>query len=102
MFHPSHTLTQDSKDHAILQNFEGTGTDKIIGLKGISLADQVFPWCTERSLDVQGEGTETPSTGSLKHRQLQDVFVQMHGDVCAQFIWEVMQQLREDEDKTRL
>lgn len=44
---------------------------------------------------MQGEGAQTPSAGSLKYRQLQDVFVQMHGNVSSQFIWEIMQQLRE-------
>lgn len=63
-------------------------------MQGISMADEVLPWCTEGGLDVQGQRAQTPSAGSLKHRQLQDVFVQMHGNICSQFIWEVMQQLR--------
>lgn len=65
------------------------------------MADEVLPWCTEGSLDVQGERAQTPSAGPLKHRQLQDVFVQMHGDICSQFIWVVMKQLRANERKKR-
>lgn len=63
------------------------------------MAYKVFPWCTEGGLDVQGEGAQTPSAGMLKYRQLQDVFVQVHGYVSSQFIWEVMQQLRKRTEK---
>lgn len=58
------------------------------------MADEVFSGCAEGSLDVQGEGTQTPSAGSLKHRQLQDVLVQMHGNVSSQLIREFTEQLR--------
>lgn len=49
---------------------------------------------------MQGEGAQTPPTGPLKHWQLQDVLVQVHGDVRTKFIWEVTQQLtgKEKED----
>lgn len=63
------------------------------------MADKVFSWCTKGGLNVQGEGAQAPSAGSLKHRQLQDVFVQMHGNVSSQFIWEVMQQLKQKTGK---
>jgi len=94
MFDTQCTLTQDGQDHAIFQNLQGARADKVVGLESISVAYEVFPGCTERGLDVQGEGAQTPSAGVLEHRQLQDVFVQVHGDVRSQLIWEVMQQLR--------
>lgn len=61
------------------------------------MPNKVFSWCTEGGLNVQGQGTQTPSAGSLKYRQLKDVFVQVHGNVSSQLIWKVMQQLRRQE-----
>lgn len=88
-------LTQDGDDHVIFQNLQGTRTDKVVGLQGVSVADEVFSRCTEGGLDVQREGAQAPSAGSLEYRQLQDVLVQVHGDVSAQLIWEVVQQLKQ-------
>lgn len=88
------TLTQDGQNHAIFENLQGTRADKVIGLQGVSVADEIFPRCTEGRLDVQGEGAQTPSAGSLEDGQLQDVFVQVHGDVSPQLIGEVVEQLR--------
>lgn len=66
-----------------------------MGVKGISVSDEVFTWGAERSLDVQGEWTQAPSTGRGEEGQLQDVLVEVHGDVRAQLIREVVQQLEE-------
>lgn len=63
---------------------------------------EVLPRCAEGCLDVQGERAQTPSAGMLKHRQLQDVFVQVHSDVSSQFIREVMQQLRKRTETNKL
>lgn len=54
------------------------------------MAEEVLSWGAEGGLDVQGEGAQAPSAGVLENRQLQDVFVQVHGDVSAQLIGEVM------------
>lgn len=58
------------------------------------MSEEVLSWGAEGGLDVQGEGAQTPSAGVLENGQLQDVFVQVHGDVSAQLIGEVMQQLK--------
>lgn len=47
------------------------------------MAEEVLSRGAEGGLDVQGEGAQTPSAGVLENRQLQDVFVQVHGDVSA-------------------
>lgn len=60
------------------------------------MAKEIFSGCAKGGLDVQGEGAQTPSAGVLKHRQLQDVFVQVHSDVGSQFIREVVQQLKKE------
>lgn len=101
MVRPLCTLTQYGLDHSIFQNLKGAGADKIISVQGISVADEVFSRCAEGGFDVQRKGTQTPSAGSFEHRQLQDVFVQMHGNICPQLVWEVMQQLQEQEEKSR-
>lgn len=88
-----HTLTQDGLDHAVFQNLQGTGADEIVCLQGVSVAYEVLPRRTEGGLDVQGEGAQAPSAGAFEHGQLQNVFVQVHGDVGTQLIREVMQQL---------
>lgn len=93
------TLTQDGLDHAVFQNLQGTGADKIVCLQGVSVAYEVLPRRTEGGLDVQGEGAQAPSAGALEHGQLQNVFVQVHGDVGSQLIREVMQQLRKRREK---
>lgn len=48
---------------------------------------------------MQRERAQAPAAGALKHGQLQDVLVQVHGDVGAQLIGEVMQQLQEAMEK---
>lgn len=63
------------------------------------MAYEVLPRRTEGGLDVQGEGAQAPSAGVLEHGQLQNVFVQVHGDVGSQLIREVMQQLRKRREK---
>lgn len=63
------------------------------------MPEEVLSWGAEGGLDVQGEGAQTPSAGVLENGQLQDVFVQVHGDVSAQLIGEVMQQLKKNNPK---
>lgn len=60
------------------------------------MADEELARRTEGSLDVQGEGAQAPSTGVFKHRELQDVLVEVHGDVSSQLVWEVVQELNEN------
>lgn len=45
------------------------------------MPDEIFTWSAERSLDVQGERAQAPSTGRGEEGQLQDVLVEVHGDV---------------------
>lgn len=67
----------------------------MVGVQGITMPDEVLARGTERGLDVQREGAQAPSTGRGKQWQLQDVLVQVHGDVCPQLIRKVMQKLEE-------
>lgn len=63
-------------------------------MQSITLSDQVLSRDTEGGFYVKGEGAETATTGPLKDRQLEDVLIQMHGDVSPQLIREVVQELR--------
>lgn len=94
------TLTQDGLDHSIFQNLQGTRADKVVCLQSVSVAYEELPRCTERGLDLQGEGAQAPSACALKHGELQDVLVQVHGDVGSQFVREIVQELtRQSADK---
>lgn len=63
-------------------------------MQSISLSDEVLSGDTEGGFYVKGERAETAATGPLKDRQLEDVLIQMHGDVGPQLIREVVQELR--------
>lgn len=63
-------------------------------MQRVALADEVLSGHAEGRLDVQRERAQAPATGALEDGQLQDVFVQMRGDVGAQLVGEVVQQLR--------
>lgn len=62
-------------------------------MKRIALTDQVLPRDTERGFYMEGERAQAATTGPLKDRQLENVLIQMHGDVSPQLIREVMQEL---------
>lgn len=63
-------------------------------MQSITLSDEVLSRDAERGFYVKGERAETATTGPLKDRQLEDVLIQMHGDVSPQLIREVVQELR--------
>lgn len=63
-------------------------------MQGVALADEVLSRGTKGGLNVQREGAQTPSASTLEDRQLQNVLVEVHGDVGTQLIWEVMQELQ--------
>lgn len=63
-------------------------------MQGIPVPDEVFSRSTEGGFNVQREWTQAPSTGRGEERQLQNVFIQVHGDVCPQLVREVMQKLK--------
>lgn len=67
----------------------------MLGVERVSVANEILSGGTERGLDVEGEGAQAPPACRGEERQLQDVLVQVHGDVCAQLVWEVVQQLQE-------
>lgn len=62
-------------------------------MKCIALTDQVLPGDTEGGLYMERERAQAAPTRPLKDRQLEDVLVQMHGDVSPQLVREVMQEL---------
>lgn len=59
----------------------------------VTLTDEVFPRDAEGGFYMEGERAQTATTGPLKDWQLEDVLVQMHGNVCPQLIGEVVQEL---------
>lgn len=56
--------------------------------------DEVLPRGTKGGPEGQGQGAQAASTGSLKKRQLQNLLVQVHGNVGPELIWEALQQLQ--------
>jgi len=86
-------FTQYGEHHAVPQHLQGPRADKVVGVEGVALADEVLPGRAEGRLDVQRERAQAPPAGALEHGQLQDVLVQVHGDVRPQLIGEVMEEL---------
>lgn len=48
---------------------------------------------------MQRERAQAAAAGRGEERQLQDLLVQVHGDVGAQLVGKVLQQLQEDEEE---
>lgn len=44
---------------------------------------------------MQGQRAQAAPAGALEQGQLQDLLVQVHGDVGAELVWEVLQKLPE-------
>lgn len=62
-------------------------------MQRVTLPDQVLPGGAEGRLDVEGEGAEAAAACPLEDGQLEDVLVQVHGDVGPQLIGEVVEEL---------
>lgn len=62
-------------------------------MQRVALTDEVLPRDAEGGFYMEGERAQTATTGSLKNRQLEDVLIQVHGDVGPQLIREVVQEL---------
>lgn len=90
---PSPYRTQDGQHHAVFQHFHGPGADKEDGLQSVALSQEVLSGSAEGGLDVQREGAQAAATGGGEQRQLQDLLVQVHGDVGSQLVREVLEQL---------
>lgn len=93
--------TQDGQHHPVLQHLHGPRAHEEDGLQGVALPQQVLAGCAEGRLDVQRQRAQAAAAGRREERQFQDLLVQVHGDVGAQLVWEVLQQLgrEEEEDK---
>lgn len=65
-------------------------------MEGVTLANEVLSGRAEGGFDVQRERAQAPPAGALEHGQLQDVLVQVHGDVRPQLIREVVEELDVD------
>lgn len=86
-------FTQNGQHSVVLQYFHGTWAYKVDSLEGVALADEELPRSAKGGLDDEGEGAQTPPAGRFKERQLQQLVIQVHGDISPQFVWEVLQQL---------
>ena len=89
-------LTQDGQHRVVLQDLHGPGAHEVDGLQGVPLPDEELARGAEGGLDDEGEGAQTPPAGGFKERQLQQLLVQVHGDVGPQLVREVLQQLRRE------
>lgn len=86
-------FTENGEHSAVLQHFHGARAHKVDSLEGVALADEELPGGREGGLDNKGEGAQAAPAGRLEERQLQQLFIQMHGDVCPQLVREILQQL---------
>lgn len=93
--------TQNGQHRVVLQNLHGARADEVDGLERVPLADEELPRSAEGVLDDQRQGAQTPPAGGLEQRQLQQLFVQVHGDVGPQLVRKVLQQL-EDKRQNRV
>lgn len=87
------SLTQYGQHCVVLKHLHRARAHKVDGLQRVALTDEELSGCAEGGLNDQRERAQTPAAGRLEKRQLQQLFVQVHGDVCSQLIREVLQQL---------
>ncbi|TNN54377.1 hypothetical protein EYF80_035395 [Liparis tanakae] len=80
-------------DH-LVGSRQGPGADKVVGVQRVTLTDEVLPGDAEGGFYVERQRAQAAATGPLKNRQLEDVLIQMHGDVSPQLIGEVVEELR--------
>ncbi len=62
-------------------------------MQRIALTDEVLPRDTEGGFYMKRERAQAATTGPLKNGQLEDVLIQMHGDVGPQLVRKVVQEL---------
>lgn len=62
-------------------------------MQRVTVTDEVLARDAEGRFYMEGERAQAATTGPLKDRQLEDVLIQMHGDVGPQLIREIMQEL---------
>lgn len=62
-------------------------------MQRVTLPDEGLPRDTEGSFYMEGERAQTATTGPHEDGELEDVLIQMHGDVGPQLIREVVQEL---------
>lgn len=84
-------LTQYGQHSVVFQNLHGARADEVDGLQGVSLPDEELARSAEGGPYNEGEGAQAAPAGRLKQRQLEQLLVQMHGDVGPQLVWEVLQ-----------
>lgn len=95
------SFTQNSQNGVILQNLHRSWADEVYRLESVALADEELSWRTKGGLDDERQGPETPPAGWLKQRQLQQLFIQVHGYVSSQLVREVLQQLERNPGENR-
>lgn len=87
--------TEDGQHRAVFKNLHGARAHEVDGLQSVPLAQQVLPRGAEGGFDVQRQRPQAAPAGTLEQGQLQDLLVQVHGDVGAELVWEVLQKLPE-------
>jgi hypothetical protein len=58
------------------------------------LVDEILSGCAEGWPQGQGQCPQAAAARGLEQWQLQDLFVKVHGNVCAKLVWEALQQLQ--------
>ena len=86
--------TENGQHRAVFKN-HGARAHKVDGLQSVPLAQQVLPGGAEGGFDVQRQRPQAAPAGALEQGQLQDLLVQVHGDVGAELVRKVLQKLPE-------
>lgn len=84
-------LTQYGQHSVVFEDLHWPWAYKIDSLQGVPLPDEELAWSTEGGLDNEGQGAQTAPAGWLKQGQLEQLLVQVHGDIGSQLIWEVLE-----------
>ena len=90
---PSRWLTQDGDDHVGLDDLHAAVTEVVDVVQRVTAVDQVLAGRAEAVLDVQREQLLAAGGGGDEDGQLQQLPVDVHRDIAAQFLGEVVQDL---------
>lgn len=85
------SLTQYGQHGVVLQDLHGPRADEVDGLQGVALPDEELARSAEGGLDDERERAQAAPAGRLEQGQLEQLLVQVHGDVGPQLVWEVPQ-----------
>lgn len=86
--------TEDGEDGAVPQHLHGAGAEEVERLERVAPSDEELAGCAESGAHPQGEGAQAAPAGPPKEGKLQQLLVQVQGDVGPQLLGQALQELR--------